>query len=173
VSVLSPYESAINLGPGGRLLLRSLLNGDLRTDADLVILSACESGVSGLTFGSIGHYSLPGGFLNSGAAGVIGSLWQAEDDATALLMIRLYRNLITEQMPPARALREAQLWLSRATEEELMTIVQDALAQAPGSEQGALAMLSHRILERSQSDGAPYANSNLWGAFAYFGAGSR
>ena len=65
--------------------------------ARLVVLSACESGLSTGAGGSIpaGHdlVSLPRAFLTAGAARVVASLWQVEDESTSLLMQEFYQNL--------------------------------------------------------------------------------
>ncbi|WP_369035018.1 CHAT domain-containing protein [Streptomyces adonidis] len=75
----------------------------------LVLLAACRSHVSGR-----GHneaYSLATAFLVAGARSVVGSLWPVPDDATSVLMFLTHHFLRTENEPPARALRRAQLWM--------------------------------------------------------------
>ena len=84
-----------------------------RMNARLVVLSACETGVS---LGGVGDIpashdlvSFPRAFLSAGAAAVIGSLWIVEDEATALLMKPLYRNLTQPIQPSiAHSLNHAQ-----------------------------------------------------------------
>jgi CHAT domain-containing protein len=80
--------------------------------ADLVVLSACRTALGRRIRGD-GIIGLTQGFLYAGSSRVAVSLWDAEDSATALLMSRFYRQLLTEGRPPATALREAQLWLRR------------------------------------------------------------
>src|SRR6185295_4991930 len=54
---------------------------------------------------------LPAAFMSIGANGAVSSLWPASDGPTLFLMARLLRELHSGT-PPARALKDAQLWLS-------------------------------------------------------------
>jgi CHAT domain-containing protein len=63
----------------------------LRLGADLVVLSACDSG-SGTITGD-GVAGLARAFLTAGASGVVVSLWQVDDEATAFLISGLYEGL--------------------------------------------------------------------------------
>jgi CHAT domain-containing protein len=47
--------------------------------------------------------------MYAGAARVVVSLWRADDEATAELMVRFYRGMIEEGKRPAEALRAAQI----------------------------------------------------------------
>lgn len=177
VSILSPFQSGVGLGgEDGRILVRDLLSGRLRARRDLVVLSACESGLAGTSFGPIAYYSLPNGFLRAGAGGVVSTLWSVRDDAAALVMGRFYRNYLERRMAPAEALREAQLWLSTASVADLLASIDEA---APaGSADGALpfARLRTAVLQQRRRVGEsapPYGDTRLWGGFAYFGAGER
>ncbi|HMB27462.1 MAG TPA: CHAT domain-containing protein, partial [Blastocatellia bacterium] len=80
----------------------------LRLSAELVVLSACRTGLGKDAPGE-GLLSLTRGFLSSGAARVIVTLWSIEDQATAEMMSRLYRRMLgPEAMTPAAALRATQ-----------------------------------------------------------------
>ncbi len=98
------------LADKGRLLtLKEIVSGlDLGT-TELVVLSACESGLVGFRGKSDEFVGLPGGFLRAGARNVVASLWVVDDQATAMLMERFYRYLFEEGLPPSKALRRAQL----------------------------------------------------------------
>ncbi len=79
---------------------------DLDLGGALVTLSACESGsASRDTAEPVG---LAWAFLAAGASGVVVSQWIVDDDATATLMSAMYAHL-AKGMPPAEALRQAQL----------------------------------------------------------------
>lgn len=65
---------------------------NLQIDADLVTLSACESGVGELKRGE-GFLSLARGFFYSGASSIASTLWKVNDASTANLMDAFYRNL--------------------------------------------------------------------------------
>ena len=83
----------------------------LRIEADLVVLSACESGL-GRELAGEGLIGLTRAFQYAGARSVMASLWQVADEVTGDLMVRFYRHL-REGKSKAEALREAQLELIR------------------------------------------------------------
>ncbi|MBD1263104.1 CHAT domain-containing protein [Maribacter polysiphoniae] len=65
---------------------------NLKIDADLVTLSACESGLGDLKRGE-GFMSLARGFFYSGAASIASTLWKVNDASSATLMGSFYKNL--------------------------------------------------------------------------------
>jgi CHAT domain-containing protein len=81
----------------------------LRLDADLVTLSACDTGLGQEDAGE-GLLGLTWAFLYAGADSVLASLWSVSDASTAALMARFYREL-SAGVPEAEALRRAQLAL--------------------------------------------------------------
>lgn len=84
----------------------------LRTDAELVTLSACETGLGKDQAGE-GIVGLTRAFLYAGAHSVLASLWSVEDRSTAELMTRFYRHLAAGKSKDD-ALREAQIELIRS-----------------------------------------------------------
>ena len=81
----------------------------LDLNADLVVLSSCESGIGKLVAGE-GLMALTRGFLYAGASSLVVSLWKVSDVSTAQLMTEFYRNL-KQGMSKAAALRAAKLHL--------------------------------------------------------------
>jgi CHAT domain-containing protein/Tfp pilus assembly protein PilF len=79
----------------------------VRIDADLVTLSACESGL-GKETGGEGLIGLTRAFQYAGARSVLASLWKVEDKPTAELMKRFYVNLKAGRTKD-EALRLAQI----------------------------------------------------------------
>ncbi|WP_204102345.1 MULTISPECIES: CHAT domain-containing protein [Spirulina sp. CCY15215] len=80
--------------------------GRLRLNADLIVLSACDTGRGEIT--GDGVLGLSRSFLTAGAASVAVSLWKVGDEPTAILMTEFYRQL--QQDPnKAKALRQAML----------------------------------------------------------------
>jgi len=77
----------------------------------LVVLSACETGISTDIQLLDEVVSLPTGFIIAGVPGVIGSLWPVNDLSTAILMAWFYQFWRDDKMAPQDALRRAQLLL--------------------------------------------------------------
>jgi CHAT domain-containing protein len=85
---------------------------DLRLNAELVVLSACRTGL-GKEYKGEGLLSLTRGFMYAGTPRVVASLWQVNSVATSELMKRFYRGMLREGLRPAAALRAAQLAISK------------------------------------------------------------
>lgn len=85
----------------------------LRLPADLVVLSACGSGLGARIRGE-GPMGMTRAFFHAGTKRVVVSLWDVADDTTTELMSRFYRQMLDGHLAPADALRAAQL--SMATE---------------------------------------------------------
>ena len=86
---------------------------NLKLPAELVVLSACETGLGKDVRGE-GLEGLTRGFMYAGARRVIVSLWNVNDKATASLMQRLYAGMLRSNKTPAAALRAAQIEMLRA-----------------------------------------------------------
>jgi CHAT domain-containing protein/tetratricopeptide (TPR) repeat protein len=89
----------------GFLGLHEIYN--LRLNADLVVLSGCQTALGKDVRGE-GLIGLTRGFMYAGASRVIASLWGVDDRATAELMKRFYRGMLSQRMRPAAALKAAQ-----------------------------------------------------------------
>lgn len=176
------YDSALalaapaNVTPDdtGFLRLSDLLAqwGGKLNGTELVVLSACRTARGEMESGD-GFVALTWGFLFAGSQNVIASLWEVDDTATALLMSRLYENLLGsfEQprviagksypsgrpLPRFLALQEAKSWLRNLTREQAEKSVQRILktdSQLPRGDR-------------------PYADPYFWGAFLLFGGGEN
>jgi len=109
------FNSALPLG--SRLLLAGTSDQDthltvadlydLGLDAELVTLSACETGLGAVANGD-DVVGLTRGLLYAGASSVVTSLWKVDDESTGELMSQMYQNLRRNQ-PTDEALRLAQL----------------------------------------------------------------
>ena len=81
----------------------------LRLHAEMVVLSACNTG-SGKVTRAEGVSSLGTAFLGAGASSVMMSLWKVADQSTAILMQEFYKNLLSG-MPKSKALANARATL--------------------------------------------------------------
>ena len=81
---------------------------------DLVVLSACETGLGDVKIGE-GVFGLRRAFIQAGARTLVTSLWRVSDESTVNLMEDFYKNLKT--MDKGEALRQAQLKLMRSDKE--------------------------------------------------------
>jgi CHAT domain-containing protein/Flp pilus assembly protein TadD len=86
---------------------------NLKMPVDLVVLSACNTGLGKEVKGE-GLIGLTRGFMYAGAKGVIASLWKVDDEATAELMKNFYAGMFQKGLTPSAALREAQLEMSQS-----------------------------------------------------------
>jgi CHAT domain-containing protein len=85
---------------------------NLKLPAELIVLSACETGLGKDVRGE-GIEGMTRGFMYAGARRIIFSLWNVNDKATAALMQRLYVEMLKSGKTPAAALRAAQIQLLR------------------------------------------------------------
>jgi CHAT domain-containing protein len=105
-----PDRSALVFAPeephtdDGLLQVREIR--DLRFNASLITLSACDTGVGPV--GEEGAANIVNAFIEAGAQSVVSTLWELEDHATAQLMTAFYANL-SHREEKAEALRQAQL----------------------------------------------------------------
>ena len=104
-----PWASYLALaGENGHLLLDELPRTPLV--ADLVVLSACETGRGRILAGE-GVWGFQSQFLSAGAKNVVGTLWRVEDESTAEFMKEFYRQMGPELINYPHALRTAKLKL--------------------------------------------------------------
>jgi CHAT domain-containing protein/Tfp pilus assembly protein PilF len=96
----------------GFLLASDVYN--LNLPAELIVLSGCRTGL-GKEIKGEGLLSLTRGFMYAGAARVVVSLWDVNDNSTAELMAQFYKGMLGKQrLSPAAALRQAQIAMWRS-----------------------------------------------------------
>ena len=111
----APLLSGIALADGYVLTVQELMG--ITLDADVVVVSACRSGLGARTGGEE-IVGLSRGLLAAGARAVIVSLWSVPDRSTAILMVRFHQN-VRDGMDVAKALQEAAIWLSELDSDDL------------------------------------------------------
>jgi CHAT domain-containing protein len=147
----------------GRLTAEQILR-TWKLDADMVTLSACQTGLGKYQKGE-GYLGFAQAVFVAGGRSVVLSLWQADDDATALLMTRFYQNLLgmraglDRPMPKAEALREAKEWLRGLTNKELVK----QLAGLPRGE------LVQKWPAPAEAGPRPFGHPYYWAAFILIG----
>jgi CHAT domain-containing protein len=169
---LEPMRSGVVLAGGEPLTLAEVIapGFDLGA-ARLVVLSACETGLTDIRQSPDEYLGLPAGFLQAGAPTVVSTLWPVEDLSTMLLMERFYRGHLQEGLPPAVALRRSQLWLRDATAGDLNLAERwaEVYRTTTGSEARRRAFAAMRYFMRHPED-RPFASSYYWAPFTLTGA---
>jgi CHAT domain-containing protein/Tfp pilus assembly protein PilF len=85
---------------------------NLKLPVDMVVLSGCQTGLGEDVSGE-GLIGLTRGFMYAGASRVVASLWSVDDFTTSQLMAKFYRAVERDKLPPAAALRKAQIEMWR------------------------------------------------------------
>ncbi|HEY9598605.1 MAG TPA: CHAT domain-containing protein, partial [Cyanophyceae cyanobacterium] len=106
----TPDDSFILFGNGERITLRDIQTWSLK-NVDLVVLSACETGLGGKLGNGEEILGLGYQMQRAGARAAIASLWTVDDGGTQALMNAFYAALQREKVSKAEALRQAQMAL--------------------------------------------------------------
>jgi CHAT domain-containing protein len=183
-------RSGLMMKDDARLTVGTLLEAEDLGRPRLVTLSACESGLHEIHDAPDEFIGLPGAFIAMGAAAVLGTLWLVSDLPAALLIGRFYQLHRRQALPPATALRQAQLWLRDARRSELAAYVDEAAkdgrldaeearriqAALAGADESADAVRFPRgAMSGPASDShdpgseRPYAHPVYWGGFILHG----
>ena len=158
----------------GRLTVATVL-ADWHLDADLVVLSACQTGLGKDTQSGEGMVGFTQALLQKGARSVLLSRWKVDDAATALLMARFYENLLgsrkgTKPLGRAAALAEAKGWLRGLTRAEAEKQLAALVDGVPRGERGSIkAALPTRRSDVPKSEDRPFAAPYFWAAFVLLG----
>ncbi len=111
------FSPSLDSSVSDKLFIRDLY--DLRLACDMVVLSACETGVGKWQSGE-GIVSLARGFAYAGAKSIITSLWSANDRSTAQIMESFYTHL-KDGLSKKEALRQAKLQFLSSQKDPLNT----------------------------------------------------
>ena len=147
--------------------------------ADLVTLSACRTAL-GKDSGGEGYLGFSQALFVAGARSVVLSLWDVDDTATMLLMVRFYENLLGEygeprggfvagtRMPKGEALREAKRWLRSSPPEEIRAVLDKWELRAPSAARAALDERPSAV-PRPQQERYDFSHPYYWAAFILIG----
>ena len=155
----TPLASYLEIGADEHLTAEEVLQ-TWRLQAELVTLSACQTGVHRL-LRSDEPIGLIRAFLTAGARSVLASQWPVEDLPTFLLMQKFYEQLVAGGVGVAVALQHAQIWLRTATQEMIHTVRQ---ANAK-----SIHALADDLLSELPADPQPFAHPRYWAGFVVFG----
>ncbi|NJL91888.1 MAG: CHAT domain-containing protein, partial [Coleofasciculaceae cyanobacterium SM2_1_6] len=129
----------------------------------LVVLSACETGISDFQSVSDEYISLPSGFLVAGSSSVVPTLWAVNDLSTSFLMIKFYQ-LLKAGLSVSIALNSAQRWLRDITIGELQDLT-DTLP-LPRPQRESVWDILNGI---GSSETKPFQSPYHWAAFCAVG----
>ncbi len=172
----NPLQSGLKLADDKTLTLANLLNESGKLIGNrLVVLSACETGLVDINIPAE-SLGLPSAFIHAGAPGVISTLWEVEDNSTAILMVRFYQLHREQGLEPAIALTQAQMWLQESTYKDLHQWLNLLLTEQPKSysiEYKTMTRSLQQQLETYDSnlnaDKRPFASRYYWAGFVYNG----
>jgi CHAT domain-containing protein/tetratricopeptide (TPR) repeat protein len=133
-------------------------------ETELVVLSACETGLGAIHTGE-GVFGLRRAFTVAGAKTLVMSLWKVPDLATAFLMDRLYDGLLTRGLERDLALAAAQRATREVTVGQLRRewLGEATIERLAGGDAGMRRVL-HELADQPD-DLRPFAHPYYWGAF--------
>ena len=163
-----PLRSHLVLADGD-LSLVELSAGTADAAPALVLASACQTAVVDARELPDEFVGLPAGFLLSGVAAFIGTLWPAGDVPAALMTMRLIQLLFPRDRsvaapPPALALQQSSKWLRELTGDEFIVFA----AANPALQIVARTQLAFAARFPAQR---PYSAPSAWAAHVLIGAG--
>ena len=129
VDAESPLASSVLLADGEALTVAELLS--LRMDADLVVLSACQTG-TGTPIGGDELLGLGRALVAAGARAAVVTLWPVDDACTVLLMVRFHAAL-ARGLTSAEALHDAQQWTRGLTMPEVRSALDRLTREVDGA----------------------------------------
>jgi CHAT domain-containing protein len=166
----SPLESSLVFANKERLTLLEIFNLDLN-QCRLVTLSACETGLTESKT-SDEYIGLPFGFLLAGSPSMVSTLWEVDQLASTLLLIRFYENIKT--LSTVAALNEAQQWLRNLTSEKLEALLKELQPQIDHIFEQLPPGIRRRFVDAPQNGARnrqplPFAEAHYWAGFTAIG----
>jgi len=164
-----PLDSALYLTGKDRLTVQDLILGNVDlTKVRMVVLAACQTGITDFTKVPNEVIGFSGAFMQGGVPAIISTLWPVDDMVTMLLLKRFYQIYLQKNQPPVHALQQAQHWLRDATVDELRLVdfYQNIYFESKKKDQEAYLAMRHyknRLQEK------PFAHPYYWAGFVFSG----
>ncbi|WP_052149912.1 CHAT domain-containing protein [Aphanizomenon flos-aquae] len=163
----SPLDSGLQLADEV-LTLADIITHIKLENCRLVTLAACETGITDFTSTSDEYIGLPSGFLLAGSTNVVSSLWSVNATATALLMVKFYKEL-KHQKNIVLALQNSQRWLRETNITGFKQWVKESSLSFASQNQ---IIKYFDITEQKNSENyQPFSLPVYWSAFCCIGKG--
>jgi len=172
-----PEQSCLKLANNTRLMMGEIFDLDL-SQCQLLILSACETGLTYPNSFSDEYIGLASGFIFAGCSNIVHSLWEVNSISTTLLIGELFKNILTEfsthqRLDVASALKKAQKWLRELSSERCQEILDNELKPQINHIIPMLPPRKQRIFSASLKNAEnqiraqpyPFASPYYWAAF--------
>ncbi|OPY71236.1 MAG: CHAT domain protein [Syntrophorhabdus sp. PtaU1.Bin050] len=167
----NPMNSGLLLAGKTPLTLARILAEPNLGAARLVVLSACETGLTDISESPDEYCGLPASFLQAGAPGVLSTLWPVDDLSTMLLMERFYEAHIHGGFAPAEALCGAQQWLKDVSADDLRRRLGEMRKQlGPDHPSASIVSEQFRRFAEMEPEKRPFAHPCYWAGFTFTGA---
>jgi len=164
-----PPDSALYLTGEDRLTVQDLILGTIDlTKVRMVVLSACQTGITDFTKVPNEVIGFSGAFMQAGVPAIISTLWPVDEIATMLLLQQFYQLYLQKHRPPVQALQQAQYWLRDATVEELGLVNCYQKIYTESKKKDVDAFLAMRNYQTRLHE-KPFAHPYYWAGFVFSG----
>lgn len=167
---LDPSQSRLGITSDQTITLGELYAAGHQSRPDLVVLSACESGLYDCEDLPNEFIGWPSAFLEMGAKGVIATQWPVASLPTTLLMAKLYEEMWKEDgITVSAALRAAQMWIKDVPAADLPPIVERWVEAGHLDRKNADDLLTGLEISGCAADGRAFPEPIYWAGFVYYG----
>ena len=163
-----PLESCLSLANDTPFTLEQIIALKL-PPTRIISLSACEVGVQGDALPDE-VVSFPAGLLSAGVAGVVSSLWLAQEQCAFFITTYLYEYWQKDNgASPAEALACAQQWLRDSSKEQKLEYVRRSIRKLADNENIELDEHNHDIISSLEKSNLDFSHPMFWSNFIYTG----